>query len=326
MKQAVSFVAVTLAAALAACASRPDAPQAEQEAAARPPSTTAKAPAASPNDVRDFHLGEFSATALRDGGLKFPNDNKVFGVGHTPAEVAALLSSARQPTDSLELSLQPLLIRTADRVMLFDTGAGANMGAAGGRLLRSMTEAGLSPATVTDIFISHSHGDHVGGLVNATGALNFPNATIHISAPEWAYLKGMTAEAAKNNGIAQHAALIAAITPKVAEFAPDADIVPGAVKAVAIKGHTPGHSGYLITSGRSSLLYVGDAVHHFVVSLRKPGWPNGFDGDAATAEASRSALLADAAKSGQLLYAVHFPFPGLGKVQRQGEGYVWVAK
>ncbi|HKR36572.1 MAG TPA: MBL fold metallo-hydrolase, partial [Steroidobacteraceae bacterium] len=93
-----------------------------------------------------------------------------------------------------------------------------------------------------------------------------------------------------------------------------------------IKGHTPGHSGYLITSGRNSLLYVGDAVHHFVVSLRKPDWPNGFDGDAATAAASRSALLADAAKSGQLLYAVHFPFPGLGKVQRQGEGYVWVAK
>lgn len=326
MMKAVSLVAVILAAALAACASRPEAPQEEQEAAARAPATTAKAPAASPRDVRDFHLGEFAATALRDGGLKFPNDNKVFGVGHTPAEVAALLSSARQPTDSLELSLQPLLIRTAERVMLFDTGAGANMGPAGGRLLRSMTEAGFAPAMVTDIFISHAHGDHVGGLVDASGALNFPNALIHISAPEWAYLKGMTAEAATNAGIQQHAALIAAITPKVAEFAPDADIVPGAVKAVAIKGHTPGHSGYLITSGRSSLLYVGDAVHHFVVSLRKPGWPNGFDGDAATAAASRSALLADCAKSGRLLYAVHFPFPGLGKVQRQGEGYVWVAK
>jgi glyoxylase-like metal-dependent hydrolase (beta-lactamase superfamily II) len=326
MKRGPTLVAVILAAALAACASRPEAPPAEQEAATRAPATLAKAPAASPGDVRNFRLGEFSATALRDGALKFPNDNKVFGIGHSPAEVAALLSGARQPTDSLELSLQPLLIRTADRVMLFDTGAGANMGASGGRLLRSMTEAGLAPATVTDIFISHSHGDHVGGLVNAAGALNFPNAAIHISAPEWAYLKGLTAEAAANIGIAQHAALITAITPKIAEFAPDAEVVPGAVKAVAIKGHTPGHSGYLITSGRNSLLYVGDAVHHFVVSLRKPDWPNGFDGDAATAAASRSALLAESAKSGQLLYAVHFPFPGLGKVQRQGEGYVWVAK
>jgi glyoxylase-like metal-dependent hydrolase (beta-lactamase superfamily II) len=208
--------------------------------------------------------------------------------------------------------------------MLFDTGAGANFGPNGGRLLRSMAETGFAPITVTDVFISHAHGDHVGGLVNASGALNFPNATIHISAPEWAYLKGMTPEQATNSGIANHAALVAAIAPKIAGFAPDAEIVPGAVKAVAIKGHTPGHSGYLITSGNSSLLYIGDAMHHFVVSVRKPEWPNGFDVDQATSEASRNALLADVAKRGQLLYAVHFPFPGLGKIQRKGDSYVWV--
>jgi glyoxylase-like metal-dependent hydrolase (beta-lactamase superfamily II) len=326
MKNAVTLVAFILSAALAACSSRPEAPQREQEAASEP-GTAEKAPAAKATDVRNFTLGQFSATALRDGALKFPNDNKIFGIGHTPAEVATVLGSAGLPTDSLEVSLQPLLVRTAERVMLFDTGAGSNFGANGGRLLRSMAETGFAPITVTDIFISHSHGDHVGGLVNASGALNFPNAAIHIAAPEWAYLKGMTPEQATNSGIANHAALIAAITPKVAEFAPDAEIFPGVVKAVAIKGHTPGHSGYLITSGRSSLLYIGDAMHHFVVSVRKPEWPNGFDGDAATSEASRSKLLADAAKSGQLLYAVHFPFPGLGKVQhKSGDGYVWIPK
>lgn len=331
MKNAVSLAAVILATALAACSSRPAAPPQEEDAAraseeASASNTTKIAPAAKPSDVRDFTLGEFAATALRDGTLSFPNDNKVFGVGHTPAEVAALLSSAGQPTDSLQLSLQPLLVRTADRVMLFDTGAGANFGPSAGRLLQSMAEAGFAQATVTDIFISHAHGDHVGGLVNASGELNFPNAAIHISAPEWAYLKGMTAQSAASNGIKEHSALIAAIAPKIAEFAPDAEIVPGAVKAVAIRGHTPGHSGYLITSKLTALLYVGDAMHHFVVSLRKPDWPNGFDGDAAAAAASRSVLLADSAASGRLIYAVHFPFPGLGKVQRRGDGYVWVAK
>jgi len=325
MKIAVTLSALVLAATLAACSSRPEAPPREQEAANETASVE-KAPAAKASDARNFTLGQFTATALRDGTLKFPNDCKIFGIGRTPAEVATVLSSAGLPTDSLEVSLQPLLVRTAEQVMLFDTGAGANFGANGGRLLRSMAETGFAPVTVTDIFISHSHGDHVGGLVNASGALNFPNAMIHISAPEWAYLKGMTAEQASNSGIANHAALIAAITPKVAEFAPDSEIVPGAVKAVAIKGHTPGHSGYLITSGRSSLFYIGDAMHHFVVSVRKPDWPNGFDGDAATSEASRSALLADAARKGQLLYAVHFPFPGVGKVQRKGDGYVWVPK
>jgi glyoxylase-like metal-dependent hydrolase (beta-lactamase superfamily II) len=325
MKQAATLGAVILAAALAACTARPAAPEREQEAAASRASAE-KAPAVKPSDARNFRLGDYSATALHDGDLTFPNDNKVFGVGRTPAEVAAVLKSAGQPTDSLQLSVQPLLVRTAERVMLFDTGAGANFGPGGGRLLQSMAETGFASVTVTDIFISHSHGDHVGGLVNAAGELNFPNAAIHISAPEWAFLKGMTAQAAATVGIANHAALIAAITPKIAEFAPGADIVPGVVKAVAINGHTPGHSGYLISARPTSLLYVGDAVHHFVVSLREPQWRNGFDGDAETAQASRSNLLADAARSGQLLYAVHFPFPGLGKVERKGDGYVWVPK
>lgn len=329
MKNAVSLAAVILATALAACASRPDAPREEQEAAnasvnAAVANAPLRAPAAKASDVNDFHLGEFWATALRDGTLKFPNDTMVFGIGHKPADVAAVLRSANQSTDSLELSLQPLLIRTADRVMLFDTGAGANFGPGAGRLLQSMAETGFAAVTVTDIFISHAHGDHVGGLVNAAGELNFPNATVHISAPEWAYLKGMTPQAATNSGIANHAALLAAVTPKIAEFEPDASVVPGVVKAVAIRGHTPGHSGYLITARNTSLLYIGDAMHHFVVSVRKPEWPNGFDGDRETAQASRSNLLSDVARSGQLLYAVHFPFPGLGKIQQQDGGYIWV--
>jgi glyoxylase-like metal-dependent hydrolase (beta-lactamase superfamily II) len=321
IRTTAALATIIVAALLAACSSRPEAPLQEQEAAN--PSTPAVR-AAKASDVRNFTIGTYAAIALHDGGLQFPNDNKIFGVGHTPAEVAALLSAAGLPTDSLEVSIQPLLVKTADRVLLFDTGAGANMGPNGGRLLTSMAEAGIAPAIVTDVFISHSHGDHVGGLVNAAGARAFPNATIHISAPEWAYLKGMTEEQAKANGIAQHAALIAAITPKIAEFAPDADIVPGAVKAVAIKGHTPGHSGYLITSKSASLLYVGDTVHHFVVSVQKPDWPIAFDSDPATAQASRKALLSESAANGRRLYAVHFPFPGLGKVQRKGDGFVWV--
>jgi glyoxylase-like metal-dependent hydrolase (beta-lactamase superfamily II) len=276
------------------------------------------------DDARTFAIGDFSAMALRDGTISLPNDNKVFGVGQKPEEVAAVLSAAGLPTDRLELSVQPLLVRTAERVMLFDTGAGGNMGPTAGKLAASMAAAGVAAATVTDIFISHSHGDHVGGLLNASGALAFPNATIHISAPEWAFLKGMTAAQAEGAGVGQHAKLIAAITPKIATFEPGADIIPEAVKAVDIKGHTPGHSGYMIRSKNKSVFYVGDTVHHFVVSTHKPEWTCGFDTDAATSQASRKAVLGAAAAKGQLLYAYHFPFPGLGKVKSQGAGFVWV--
>src|SRR5262245_27970857 len=145
MKSIVSLAAIIVVAALAACSSRPNAPLREQEAvrASQDAGTSTRAasdirPAAKPGDVRDFILGDFAATALRDGALSFPNDNKIFGIGQKPADVAAVLSSAGEPTDKIEVSLQPLLIRTADRVMLFDTGAGDNFGPSAGRLLTSM--------------------------------------------------------------------------------------------------------------------------------------------------------------------------------------------
>lgn len=285
--------------------------------------TTSAAPDAG-NGVWSFQIGDVQAFALRDGSLDFPNDGKIFAINRTPEDVAGLLSAAGLPSDTLNLGLQPLLVRVADRVLLFDTGAGTNFGSAGGRLPESMAAAGIDAESVTDIFISHVHGDHVGGLLTAEGAAAFPNATIHLSAPEWAFLKGMTAETATNVGIARYDALIAAMEPKVRTFSPDADIIPGIVRAVEIKGHTPGHSGYLITSGESSLLYVGDSMHHYVVSVQRPDWTIAFDGDAPVAEASRNELIARSAESGQRIHAVHFPFPGLGRFERRGEEFVWV--
>jgi glyoxylase-like metal-dependent hydrolase (beta-lactamase superfamily II) len=275
--------------------------------------------------VESFKVGDLAAQALRDGGMELPNDNKVFGLGRTPEDVAAVLSAAGQPPDKLALSIQPLLVKSADKVLLFDTGAGTNFGPGAGKLGESLAAAGVDAQSVTDIFISHVHGDHVGGLVNAQGALVFPNATIHLSKPEWTFLSGLKPEAAKEIGVANQAALVAAMTPKVDAFAPGADLLPGVVKAVEIKGHTPGHSGYLITSGQDSLLYVGDSMHHFIVSVQKPEWTMAYDGDRDTGAASRAALVAQLADDGQRVYAVHFPFPGLGKIEKQGDKFVWVA-
>jgi glyoxylase-like metal-dependent hydrolase (beta-lactamase superfamily II) len=306
--------------ALAACSPKTETPPAPTTSAAP------NAPAAQGQNVHPFTVGALQATALRDGVVEFPNDNKVLGIGHTPQEVAAVLTAAGLPTDKIQLGLNPLLVKSADKVLLFDTGAGGNMGPTAGMLPKSLAEAGVDPAGITDIFISHVHGDHVGGLTNDQGAAVFPNATIHISAPEWAFLKSQTADTAGNLGIKQYTALMAAMTPKVAPFAPGADIIPGVVKAVELKGHTPGHSGYMISSGDASLLYMGDAMHHYVISVQKPDWFNGFDADQPTAAATREALLAQSAASGRRIYAVHFPFPGIGKFEKRDAGYIWVAE
>lgn len=304
-------VAILAAAWLAGCSKT-----AEEPAPASAPAQAPADSAASSTNSQSFTIGEFSAVALRDGGIEVPNDNQVFGVGLEPEDVAAVLSANNLPADKLQLSVQPLLVKAADRVLLFDTGAGTLFGPGTGRLGASLVEAGVDPGSVTDIFITHSHGDHIGGLVDGQGALAFPNATIHLSRPEWDHLAGQV----------KMSALSSAIKPKVNAFAPGAELVPGVVTAVEIKGHTPGHSGYRITSGTESLLYVGDSMHHYVVSVQKPEWTISFDGDNATATASRIALLNELAASGQRVYAVHFPYPGLGKMEKRGEGVVWVAE
>jgi glyoxylase-like metal-dependent hydrolase (beta-lactamase superfamily II) len=306
-----SIACLAAALLIAACAKEVPPPPAAQTA---PEPAPAPAPAPAERNVFEFTIGSLSAFALRDGGLTVPNDGKTLAVGQPTEDVAKLLGESGLPTTELSLSVQPLLVKAGERVLLFDTGAGTNMGPGAGKLGAALQETGVAPAAVTDIFISHAHGDHVGGLVGADGALAFPNATVHLSAAEWASLSGMK----------EQAALVTAIKPKVAAFKPGSELVPGLVKAVEIKGHTPGHSGYLIGSGTDTLLYVGDAVHHSIISVQKPDWTIAFDGDAPVAQKSRKELLAKSAAAGQRIYAVHFPFPGLGKFEKQGERFVWV--
>ncbi|MDP3748859.1 MAG: MBL fold metallo-hydrolase [Phenylobacterium sp.] len=280
------------------------------------PAAPAAPPAASPSaDVFNFKIGALDATALKDGDLLVPNDGKTFGVGRPISDVTNLLKAAGQPTDILNLSIQPLLVRGEGKILLFDAGAaGVSWAPQAGKLAAPLRAAGVEPAQVTDIFISHSHGDHIGGLVLGSGLLAFPNAAIHISAPEW---QAMQADASL-------APTVAAIAPKIAAFQPGAVILPGLVTAVAVKGHTPGHSAYEIASGDERLLYIGDAAHHFVVSVRKPDWTIDYDGDAPTAQASRRALFKRAAEQNLRLYAPHFPFPGVGRVRAEDDGFVWV--
>lgn len=262
-----------------------------------------------------FKIGALDAIALKDGGFTPPNDGKLFA-GHGADEVSPILAKAGKPTDTFDLSIQPLLVKDGAKTLLFDTGVGGMMPGKTGTLPKSMALAGVAPASITDIFISHAHGDHVGGLVDATGKLAFPNATIHVSAPEWA---AMQAQAEKDD---KAKAIVAAVTPKIAPFEPGAKILPE-VTAVSTIGHTPGHSSYDISSNDDHLFYLGDVAHESVISVQKPTWDIEFDTDHGASNAMRVQTLSRLNADKTHVYAVHFPFPGLGHIAGQGEELVW---
>ena len=262
------------------------------------------APAATP-----FRVGALQLWALSDELNVLLNDGKVFGKDVGAAAVAAVLRERGVATDTITLGVDALLVRMPDHLVLIDTGLGPKFG---GVLMRSLAAAGFTPDAVTDVLITHSHGDHVSGLLTADGALAFPRAAVRMSAAEWRWLRGKP----------EQQALVTAIAPQVHSFAPGATVLPG-ITAIALPGHTPGHSGYRIVSGRVSLTDIGDTAHSSIVSLEHPGWTIGYDSDAAGGRSSRETELARLATSGETVFAPHFPYPGVGRIRKATTGYVF---
>ncbi len=262
-----------------------------------------------PPAAQAFRIGDIRAWALRDADFAIPNDAKTFGVDAGSAEVAKVLAAAGSRTTAIPVDIDALLVKVGDRLVLLDTGYGP---AAANQLTGSLKLAGFEPGQVTDILITHSHGDHVFGLATADKAPTFPNATVRMTAREWEWMRSQP----------QNADLVTTIAAQVRTFEPGSEVIPG-VAAVALGGHTPGHSGYELHSGEARLLDVGDLVHSSVVSLANPEWTVGFDDDKDLGKATRQAELARLAKSGELVFAPHFPYPGVGRIAAAGDGFVW---
>src|SRR5260221_1185809 len=279
--------------------------------------------------VPGFHrtkVGAFEVTALLDGTTTFqPQWLKA-----EPATLQPLAAKQFQPADKLAGTVAAFLVNTGKQLILVDTGAGGFWGGNGmGHLTQSLRASGYRPEQVDIVLLTHLHADHVAGLRNADGKRKFPNATVSMlqADSDFWLSKEIAAkappEAKEFFDLAQASAKPYQAAGKWKPIAPGEEIVPG-VRSRPIVGHTPGHTGYEITSNGQSLLIVGDAVHAAQIQLERPDIGVAFDIDGAAADKSRAELFDEVARTGQLIGGQHLPFPSLGRLRNEGTGYVWV--
>ncbi|HWT23882.1 MAG TPA: MBL fold metallo-hydrolase [Solirubrobacteraceae bacterium] len=183
--------------------------------------------------------------------------------------------------------------------------------------------AGVDPADVGRVIVTHAHPDHIGGNVGADGAPRFPSARLTMRREEWDHWTADETLAAQPplyaEPVRRH---LLPLADRVELLDEDGEIVPG-IHALHAPGHTPGHLAVAIRSAGEELLYISDAALH-PLHLEHPDWASGFEIDAPRALESRRRLFDRAADGGSLVLAFHFhPFPSRGGVERAGRGWAW---
>ncbi|GII60807.1 MBL fold metallo-hydrolase [Sphaerisporangium krabiense] len=260
-------------------------------------------------------VGAAEIVALRDG--EHPLDR----AWHFPGVPA----QAWEGQDGRPLNFGGYLVETDGKVVLVDTGWGPYLGPPGGlarpaALLEELAEAGYTPAEVDLVVFTHLHPDHVGwNLVLDPGQdprPRFPNARYLVPRADWEHYRDLEH---KHPNIVQQALPLEELG--VLRLIEDGHRVTPSLRAVALPGHTPGHTGYALGDREAFLL--GDLAHHPVV-LRETGWAQRFDFDPEQAVATRERTLAELEDTGTLVAFGHFPHPGLGHVIRKEGRRAWL--
>lgn len=283
------------------------------------------AAAAQVGDIQRFQLGDLRITALSDGTV--PQDLHELLRGITPREVDDLIGRAflKNP---VEASINAYLFETADGLALVDTGAGEVFGPGmGGRLVDSLAVAGVEPSQIRHVLITHVHSDHSGGLV-VGGRPLFPKAVIHVGKPDVDFFLG--AKGADRLGYADQyfAEAETALRPyldqgRLKTFEDGEEILPGVTAAIH-PGHTPGSAFFTVRNGEDAIIFIGDAVHVNTVQLPRPGVTIVYDVVPDQASAVRRQAFDRFAQERTLVAAPHLPFPGIGRLRRDGDGFAWV--
>ncbi|MEP6678655.1 MAG: MBL fold metallo-hydrolase [Betaproteobacteria bacterium] len=157
-------------------------------------------------------LGDFEVTAVSDGTVDLEVAKLLTRT--TPALAKQALRRAFLD-DPVETSVNAYLVNTGAKLVLIDAGAGKLFGPTLGGLVASLKAAGYQPEQVDEIYVTHMHPDHVGGLAEGGKAV-FPNAAVcadRRDADFWLSQKTLDAAAKDDKGFIEGA--MASLKPYV---------------------------------------------------------------------------------------------------------------
>lgn len=190
--------------------------------------------------------------------------------------------------EGIPSSLCAFLVRKDGKEILFDSGNGVD----DSQLIPGLEALGVKPEDIDHVFITHLHGDHIGGMVN-DGKAVFTNATVYLNKDEhdgWADAADMD--------------MMKLYGDRLVLFDAD-DKLPCGIKAIKAYGHTPGHTMYRI----DDVVFAGDIMHATALQLRNPDSCARFDQNREQSAKSRKEALAAFKEEGLKVYGMHFPEP-----------------
>jgi glyoxylase-like metal-dependent hydrolase (beta-lactamase superfamily II) len=261
--------------------------------------------AQNPGDISPVTVGDYSVYILSEGQRE---GNPGILIGASPEMIAKAI-----PTGSYPSATNMVLVRTPDKNILIDTGVGR-------LLLEHLESLGINADEIDAILITHTHGDHTGGLLK-DGQNLFPNAKLYLSQPEYDYWANSTNQQARS--------VLEAYKNQLVLFTPNelTDITTpllAGVFAIETYGHTPGHTVFLIQSGNDQLVVWGDLTHAMAIQMPYPQVAVTYDTNPEEAVRSREAILKYVSENKIPVAGMHIASPGVGLLQPDDEnGYIF---
>ncbi len=269
--------------------------------------------------------GGVRVDTLSDGHLVLPFDFSFAGLPRD--ELDPILQQAGVSGDMIQSPCNITLLRDGTNTVLFDAGSGPDFMPTAGKVAEALAALDLTPDDITHLLFTHAHPDHLWGVLDEFDEPLFPNAAHVMGRVEAEYWTDPSTFGSiredRQSFVAGASRRIEALGDALALIEDGDSPLPG-ITARLTPGHTAGHMSFDIDAGGQRVLVVGDAIANAHVAFARPGWDSPSDEDPALGAQTRLKLLAELADSGVPLIGFHLSDGGIGRAERDGDGFRFV--